>query len=179
MSDTTTEIEEFVRGIRRRNRREVIVALLLLLVFGLHALKSPVGSLAFWGHLLILLAILFIVGMMCSVASLRGDLRRHPANDFAFWRAEVLRQARLLRLVPLWYIAPLVPGLALALWPTVLHVCRWANPIDNAIEVVGLLVIVAVLSVVWRLNVRGSAELERKAERMKEREASLVAQPTS
>jgi len=174
MTDAVTEVDEFVREILGRNRRETIVALFLLPFFGLHALSSPVGSLMFWGHLLFFLGILFVLGMMCFVASLRSDLVCHPADDFAFWRPEILRQARLLRLVPLWYIAPALPGLALVLWPTVLHICRRTNPIDNAIEAVVLLVIVAVLGVVWWLSSRASAQLGRKADRVREWEAGML-----
>ena len=179
MTDWTTEIEKFVCEIRRRNRREVVAALLLLPVFGLYAMNSPPGSLAFWGHVLIALGIFFVLGMMSLVASLKSELTQHPASDLAFWRDEMLRQARLLRLVPLWYIAPILPGLTFVLWPTVLHVWKQTNPIDNAIEAAALLIIVTILGAVWWLNSRASDQLKRKADQIREWEADMQVQPTS
>ena len=152
---------------------------LLLPIFGLHAANSPVGSLAFWGHFLVLLGILFVLGMMRFVASPRSDLKGRPADDLAFWHAEILRLARLLRFVPLWYIAPILPGLALVLWPTVVDLWQRSNLIDNAIQAVALLVVVTVLGAVWWLNARASAQMERKARRIKEWEANMLDQPVS
>jgi hypothetical protein len=45
-------------------------------------------------------------------------LRSHPASDAGFWRDAFHAQARLLRLVPLWYCAPLGVGGILFVAPT-------------------------------------------------------------
>ncbi len=123
--DATAQIEKFLRDIRRRNRREIILGILaipfvigVMLILVLFTDNAPVGSLKFFGFLLIILATLFNIGMMWFVASPRGDLSSHPASNVNHWAAEMLRQAKLLRRVPVWGLGPLVPGLALLLWPS-------------------------------------------------------------
>ena len=83
--DATAQIEKFLRDIRRRNRREIILGILaipfvtgMMLIFALFTDDAPVGSLTFFGFLLIILAMLFNIGVMWFVASPRGDLSRNP-----------------------------------------------------------------------------------------------------
>ena len=157
--DTTAEIERFLRDIRRRNRREIIVGIILLPVFGFFAATAPVGSLAFFGHLLILLAILFNVGVMWFVAKPRGTLNGHPATDVEHWTSEILRQTKLLRRVPLWGLAPFLPGLALLLWPSV------QGPIILSVVAIG--VVVLAFGIVGWLNLKEALKLEQQASGLK------------
>ncbi|NQT91572.1 MAG: hypothetical protein HQ559_02340 [Lentisphaerae bacterium] len=172
MIDTTAEIEGFVRTIRRRNMIEMGVGLLMLLVFGRHAATAPAGSLELGGHLLIVVALVFVIGMLLFVGSTRGNLKTHPADDLTFWHAEILRQARLLRLVPYWYIAPFLPGFALLLWPLVPLFVRSDVWIERAVVGCVLVVIVAVTAAVGWLNARASAELAKKALSIRESETN-------
>ena len=110
--DTTTQIEKFLRDIRLRNRREIILGILAIpLVIGMMSIlvlftdNAPVGSLKFFGFLLIILATLFNIGMMWFVASPSGDLSSHPASNVNHWAAEMLRQAKLLALEEHFYDA--------------------------------------------------------------------------
>lgn len=167
MSNTQAEIEKYVRTIRRRNRFEIGVGLLMLVVFGRHAITAPAGSLEFYGHLLILVALVFVIGMIFFAASTRGNLKDHPADDVAFWRAEMLRQARLLRLVPWWYMAPFLPGFALLLWPLVPIFVQSEIWIERAVVALPFVVVVAVAGAIWWLNARASRQLEQKANRLK------------
>ncbi len=107
--DKTVQVEKFLRDIRRRNRREIILGILgipfligMMLILGLLGDAAPVGSLMFFGLLLIILSILFNIGMTWFVASPRGDLSSRPASNVDHWATEMLRQAKLLRLSPLW-----------------------------------------------------------------------------
>jgi hypothetical protein len=79
--DTTTQVENFLRDIHRRNRLEIVIGIIMLPVFGFFAASAQVGSLTFIGHLLILLAILFVINMMGFAGSPRGNLDDHPPSD--------------------------------------------------------------------------------------------------
>ena len=123
--DTTAQVEKFLRDTRREKRSGIILAILaipfmigMMLFVVLSTDDAPVGSLRFFGLLLMILYILFNVGMVWFVASPRGDLSSHPASNVDHWATEMLRQAKLLRHVPLWGLAPSVPGLILLLWPS-------------------------------------------------------------
>jgi len=148
--DATDQIEQFLRNIQARNRREKVAGLLLLPIFIFLAATAPLRSLVFYAHIMILLGILFVSGMMCFVGSPRGDLTSHPAEDVQYWRTEILRQAKLLRLVPLWYLLPLVPGLVLFFWST--HVPS------------ALLILVIVFGLVTWLDLRAASKLEQDAD---------------
>lgn len=152
--DATERIEQFLRTIRARNRREKVAGLLLLPVFTFFAATAPLGSLLFYAFIMSLLGILFVIGMMCFVASPRGDLTSHPADDVQHWRTEFLRQAKLLRLVPLWYILPLVPGMVLF---------SWSMRVSSAF----LVVVIAVTGFVAWLNLRAASKLEQEADTLK------------
>lgn len=152
--DATNQIEQFLRTIRTRNRGEIIVGLLLLPVFTFFAATAPQGSLVFYAFIMSLLGILFVIGMMYFVASPRGDLTSHPADDIQHWRTEFLRQAKLLRLVPLWYLLPLMPGTLLLFWS--MHV-------PSAIY----FVVIAIDGLVTWLNLRAASKLEQEADTLR------------
>jgi len=139
-------------------------------VFGYLAATARAGSLELFGHLLVLLAILFVTGMMWLVAPPRGNLDEHPASDVEFWSTEMLRQARLLRLVPFWYLGPFLPGFALLLWSSIQD--------RGALAAIHIAGVVAVFVVVERLNRTGASRLERLASSLKEEEASNATHST-
>ena len=152
--ETAARIEKFLRDIQRRNRREIIVGLIMLPIFGTFAVLAGIGSLTFFAHLLIILAILFVTGMMHFVASPRGNLNSHPVDDIQHWRNEILRQAKLLRLVPLWYLSPLIPGVVLLLWST---------SVSFALLSIPLIIVITILCLVAWLNLRAASKLEQEA----------------
>ena len=167
--DTTAQVEKFLRDIRRRNRREIILSILailfmigMMLILGLFTDDAPVGSLKFFGFLLLILAALFHIGMMWFVASPSGDLNSHPASNVDHWATEMLRQAKLLRRVPLWGLAPSVPGLALLLWPgdgvDLRFVISYSITIALAVLAFGV--------VAW-LNLRAASKLTLEASSLK------------
>lgn len=152
--ETAVQIEKFLRDIRRRNRREIIVGLIMLPVFGFFAAMAPLGSLTFFGHLLILVAILLVIGMMYFVASPRGDLNSHSVDDVQHWRYEILRQAKLLRLVPLWYLSPIFSGMVILSLSTHLPIALLSIPLIFVIVIFGF--------IAW-LNFRAASKLEQEA----------------
>ena len=87
------------------------VVVVMMSVFSCRVTNSPIGmELA---CLFLTLAAGFIIGVSWAYTLGYHLLREHPTEDSVFWREAFLAQARLLRLVPYWYVGPLAPGLVL------------------------------------------------------------------
>ena len=99
-------IRKLIRGSIQRAIQESVAALIVLIAFGAILPRSAVGSARYYGCLLILVGTGFIAGVVWSYALSYRLLRSHPAGDAGFWREAFHAQARLHRLVPLWYCAP-------------------------------------------------------------------------
>lgn len=162
--DATDRVEQFVRTIRSRNRIEIIACLLPMILFGYFVVFVPLPSLMFWGLIALILGVVLMVCMVAFVASLRGDLTEHPADDIRHWRGEMLRQARLLRLAPLWYISPGIPGAVLVFW------CASTWPYTLCAVLGGA--IAASLGFVAWLNLRAAANLQQQADSLEQEQAN-------
>ncbi len=103
-------VRGLIRGSIQRAIQESVAALIVLVFFGALLPGSAVGSSMYYGCLLILVGTGFVGGVVWSHALSYRLLRSHPADDAGFWREAFYTQARLLRLVPLWYCAPLGVG---------------------------------------------------------------------
>lgn len=111
-------IASFVRGTFNRAMRESIVGVILMGVFAYKMQTILPGTPQFYGTLLIIASLGFIMGVLWSYVIGYHTLRIHPENDTAFWREAFLTQARLLRFVPLWYLAPVLTGVMIAALPS-------------------------------------------------------------
>ena len=111
-------IRKLIRGSLQRAIQESVAALIVVIAFGAILPGSAVGSARYYGCLLILVGAGFIAGVVWSYALSYRLLRSHPASDAGFWREAFHAQARLLRLVPLWYCAPIGVGGVLFIAPT-------------------------------------------------------------
>jgi hypothetical protein len=111
-------VRQLIRGSIQRAIQESVAALIVLIAFGAILPGSEIGSARYYGCLLILVGTGFIAGVVWSYALSYRLLRSHPAHDAGFWREAFHAQARLLRLVPLWYCAPLGVGGILFIAPT-------------------------------------------------------------
>jgi hypothetical protein len=111
-------IRKLIRGSIQRAIQESVAALIVLIAFGAILPQRAVGSAEYYGCLLILVGTGFIAGVVWSYALGYRLLRSHPASDAGFWREAFHAQARLLRLVPLWYCVPLGVGGILFIAPT-------------------------------------------------------------
>jgi hypothetical protein len=112
-----TLIRRLIRGSIQRAIQESVAALFVLMFFGALLPGSAGGSSMYYGCLLILVGTGFVAGVVWSHALSYRLLRSHPAGDGGFWREAFYAQARLLRLVPLWYCAPLGVGAILFIAP--------------------------------------------------------------
>lgn len=148
-------IRRLIRGSIQRAIQESVAALIVLIFFGAFLPGSVVGSPRYYGCLLILVGAGFIAGVVWSHALSYRLLRSHPANDSGFWREAFHAQARLLRLVPLWYCAPLGVGAILFVAPTAV----WE--FVPFLMVAGIFIMVFA-AIIW-LNRRASVCIEESA----------------
>ena len=111
-------IRNLIRGSIQRAIQESVAAVFVLIAFAASLIGSEVGSPRYFGCLIILVGTGFIAGVVWSYALSYHLLRSHSASDVGFWREAFHSQAKLLRLVPLWYCAPIGAGGVLFVAPT-------------------------------------------------------------
>ena len=116
--DKAEIIEKLIKGSIQRAVLESVAVVIILVAFTHHLQRAVTGSPQYYGCLIILIGSGFIAGVVWSYALSHRLLRVHPATDSTFWRGAFLAQARLLRLVPLWYLTPLCTGMLLFAAPT-------------------------------------------------------------
>ena len=148
-------IRQLIRGSIQRAIQESVAALIVLFVFGAILQGSAAGSATYYGCLLILVGTGFIAGVVWSYALSYRLLRSHPASDAGFWREAFHAQARLLRLAPLWYCAPLGVGAILFVAPTA------ASELVPFLMLAGIFI--AVFACIAWLNRRAAACIENAA----------------
>lgn len=149
---------KFQRRIRRRNLREYLAALIVIVLFGVAAWKTPqiVPRVGF---------ALVIAGAIFYIWYLRrwGSTRPLPADmgsaDCAgFYRSELERQRDLLQSVWKWALGPVIPGVALLAVYNITSV----SPARRWQQVGYVLLETAIFaSVVW-LNMRAARRLGRR-----------------
>lgn len=148
-------VQCLVRSSRYRAIQESVAAVIVMVAFTAFLRQSEPGSPRFYGCLLILIATGFIVGVVCSFALSDRLLRSHPATESDFWREAFHSQARLLRLVPLWYLAPLLPGMILFAAPS------------NRADLFPFLIVAGIVGTVFAaiawLNRRAAARIDEQA----------------
>jgi hypothetical protein len=147
-------IENLIKGTIRRAIRETIAGVLVIFGFTYQLQHSLPGTARYYGCLLMLVATSFVLGVIWSYTLSYRLLRSHPVSDTAFWREAFAAQARLLRLVPLWYLAPLGSGLLLLFAST---------PGDFASVTARLAALIALCAGVTWLNRTAAFKLEESA----------------
>jgi len=115
---TQERIEKLATTTFYRAVRESIAGIFVLVTSAYSLQHSPIGSAKYYGCLLNIVAISFVLGVVWSFTISHRVVQRHPASDTLFWREAFETQAKLLRFAPLWYIAPLTVGLLLIFAPT-------------------------------------------------------------
>lgn len=149
--------------ITRRNRREYAAAALVVLLFGAGGLIA-----AFHGEPLIALSgVLVVAGTALVVRNLHvraSNLDRHPEEPCrVHLRRQYEHQYRFLRSVPLLYIGPLIPGVALFYFAVVrqaAEISGWGSALENAWP--KLAVTAAIFAGVAIINWRAAHSVKRK-----------------
>ena len=106
-------VEKLIKSTIARAIRETAAGILVIFAFTYTLQHSLPGTARYYGCLLVLVSTAFVLGVIWSYTLSYHLLRTHPVTDSAFWRDAFAAQARLLRLVPLWYLAPLCSGILL------------------------------------------------------------------
>jgi hypothetical protein len=101
--------------VRNRNLREYSAAVFVVILFGFYTWIFP-NLVMKAGSVLIILGTLIVVWQLHK----RGSAQASPLGvsvheHIAFHRRELIRQRDALRSVPIWYLAPFVPGLVVFL----------------------------------------------------------------
>ena len=151
--NTTELIQKLIKSTLRRAVSESMAALFVIGAFGYYLQQTAVGSAPYYGCLLILISSGFIAGVVWSFALSYRLLRVHPATDTAFWLEAFQVQARLLRLVPLWYLAPLCTGMLLFA----------ARPGEMGYFMITLGVVAVLFAGITWLNRHAAAKIEESA----------------
>jgi hypothetical protein len=104
---------------------------------------------------LVVLGTLVVMWQLHRRAASRAVPEDFAVNCLQFQRTELARQRDALRTVWLWYLGPLVPGLAVFMWSIQ---GRSARPIDLLVD---LTMLTAFAAVAW-INRWGAAKLQRQ-----------------
>lgn len=157
--DRAVVIQEFLIDQRRGVRREIGVCLVLVPFFAYQAIKIRALTMMSCRFGLLAASAAVEIALMWFVVRTRANLLIHPADDVTFWRAEILRQARLRWRVLLWYLGPSVPGFVCAFWP--LSDLPWRFNLIFCSTLWAF--VLGIFALVIRLNRKAARELEQTA----------------
>ncbi|MEZ5682469.1 MAG: hypothetical protein R3E14_14360 [Erythrobacter sp.] len=153
----------FEKLIRRRNFIEYAAGVLVFGIFGLGSASALVAG--EWGFAISMIAVIIGTGFLLWKLHRDGsNLDRRPeitCRDHL--RDQLKRQRDLLRGVPRWYLAPLVPGILGVYLTTAYGVARahgWEVALGGIWQPLGLTIAFFCL-VAW-LNLRAARQLDRK-----------------
>lgn len=116
--DRSELISNLIRGTFQRAVRESVVGIVLICLFGYQMQAIAPGTPKYYGTILIIASLGFIMGILWSYVIGYRALRVHPESDSSFWIEAFQTQSQLLRSAPLWYIAPLMTGIIITVLPT-------------------------------------------------------------
>lgn len=111
--DRSRTIPNLIKSTIHRAIRESIAGVLVIVACTYSLQHSLPGTAQYYGFLLGLISTSFVLGVTWSYTLSYRLLRTHPPSDTTFWREAFFAQARLCRLVPLWYLAPLCSSMLL------------------------------------------------------------------
>lgn len=110
LAEVKTRAALFGRAIGKRNRREYIATAFVTLIFGFYALILP-GMLLKLGSLLVIAGGLTMAWQLSRRTS-KPDAGAEAVDVRSYYRTRLTTEERMLASVGLWYIGPLIPGLA-------------------------------------------------------------------
>jgi Flp pilus assembly protein TadB len=166
--DTIREnAETFQRQIRRRNLRETLAAVAVVLVFGLYVWVFP-GWMIKTGSVLAIAGTLFIVWQLRRRAAANVLPEGSALTLLEFHRQELMRQRDAARSVGLWYIAPVVPGAVLMSLGRYFQFHAPGRTIawDHQVIILCTLIVALVFAIVWLLNVWAAERLQRRIDEL-------------
>jgi hypothetical protein len=160
LTEIKARAASFRRTIGRRNRREYIATAVVSLIFGLYALILP-GTLLKAGSLLVIAGGLVMAWQM-SRRTARADPAAEAADVRAYYRAQLMTEENMLANVGIWYLGPLVPGLAVFM----AGLAR-AGGFGSVAGFIAFAAIPALVFLgIWLLNRRAAAMLRKRIDRL-------------
>jgi len=152
--DLRAEAAVFQRKIARRNLREYVAGAVVIPAFSFYIWYFP-----YWvtrlGAALVVLGTLVVMWQIHRRAASRAVPEDFGSAGLQFQRRELSRQRDALRSVWLWYLGPLVPGLAVFMWGIQ---GGSAGPFELLVD----LMMVAVFIVIAWVNRWAAAKLQRR-----------------
>lgn len=163
--DCSKRAHGFERRIRIRNITEYGAGALVGVLFGAGAIKAFAEG----EQLIALTLALVVVGtafVMWSLNKRASNLERHPEEPcLSYLTRQYRRQYEALRAVPLWYIGPLVPGIAafyLVVTAKVAERTDWTTALEGVAGPASITI--AVFVAVAGANLWAARSLKRKLE---------------
>jgi hypothetical protein len=148
--------EYLYKTVRRRNIGEYLAAAYVAGSFAWRAATAH-GAIVTAGDVLVAAAAVFVAYQLYRRGSARAIPRELDAAAYAAaYRAELCRQRDALRDVPLWYIAPFVPGLALLTIGRMIE----GQAAQRTSALAGSAVVVFVFAVVWFVNAQTARRMQ-------------------
>ena len=151
-------IEKLAKDTFRRAVRETIACVFVLIAYVYFLQHASIGSAKYYGCLIVLVSTGFIIGVVWAFTISRQIAQTHTAEDSFYWREAFKTQAKLLRYVPLWYIAPMTTGIILFIAPT--------STGKFSTFLLKLTIIGIICAGVTYLNKTGADQLEMQAQEM-------------
>ncbi|OWY63480.1 hypothetical protein B7486_52915 [cyanobacterium TDX16] len=149
-------ISKFLKRVHYRNMRDTLAAYVLIAVFtfdiAYRISQQREDNLSIVGGGVSIFALLLgITIIWWKLRIPKSEISAFPPTQFpGKWKHRLTYQARMLRLVWLWYLLPLFLGL-----------CIYLLSVYDAFFVVPLLIIVAVFAGIWRLNLKAANQIEQ------------------
>ena len=159
----------FQRGIWWRNPRESL-ACAVVLALNAPGLWQAETTIDRAGKLLLIAGVAFIMGFL----HLRAASRAVPVDAdvktiWQFHRRELARQRDILRAIVWWYLMPFVPGMVVMAFSK--------RPASVPAAFVGMLVVVGVFALIWRLNLWGARWLDGELQKVDGAGGAAVSAP--
>ena len=159
LEDARTGADRFHRLIRRRNRIEYAACALVVVFFGYGALFGMKDAITQAGAGLVVLGVCFVAWQLHSRASAVEPPAAETAQPIlVHQRRQLARQRDALSRVGLWYLLPMLPGLALMLLAPVVRHGPGALGFGLGFAIA---VNVAVFGGIWWLNHRIARKLQK------------------
>ncbi|MGA8030384.1 MAG: hypothetical protein WB992_24850 [Bryobacteraceae bacterium] len=149
---------KFQARIRRRNLREYLAALIVIVFFGVECWRVPLMLPRTAFALLVAAAIYYMwhLHRWGSAMPLPADMG--SADCVGFYRHELERQRDLLRSVWKWVLVPILPGMALLATYNI----TIAPPAERGHQVAYVLLQAGIILAVFWLNMRAARRLDRR-----------------
>ena len=171
LESVQAKTQKFERQIRWRNRLEWLAAAVVVLIFSWKAISQS-SLLIRLGAVEIVLAAAYVSYRLFKDGRTRRSLDPSASTTdyLKAHRAELLRQADLLRRAPIWYVGPFAIGLIAISAGAILEALAAGKSLVGALIPLG--VILAVLVGVSFLNLRAARKLRRQADALDQDGAS-------